>query len=102
MAEPTTTISMGDDKINVADLPKDIRTLVNFLDKLANEQETLETEVKEINEEYGYKLSKMHLARQHGQIQLQTMMKEFLQRQVTTNAEEETNSDDNDGVENEE
>lgn len=89
MAEKTKTITVGENQISVDDLPKDTRLMIDFMDRLAEEFEELEKKVQEVNEDFSFKLSTLNMARNQAQLQLQNMVREFLQQQVTAEPEED-------------
>lgn len=89
MAEKTKVITVGENQINVADLPKETRLMIEFMDKLAEEFEALEQRVQDVNEQFSFELSTLNMARNQAQLQLQNMVMEFLQKQVTAAPEED-------------
>jgi len=97
MAEKTKQITVGENQINVEDLPKEVRLMVDFIDQLAVKFEELEVEVKEINDEFSFRLSTLNMARSQAQMQLQSMVMDFLQKQATAapKDEEDVEGDDN-------
>jgi hypothetical protein len=89
MAEKTKIFEVDGTKVNVEDLPREIRVLVDFFDRLAQDMEDSNEELNNIQEEFSYKLSMLNMARNHTYLQLQQQIMEYLQKQVTSKNEEE-------------
>lgn len=89
MVEKTKVISVGETQINVEDLPKNVRLLVDFNDQLVERTEETEAEYRQISEDFSFKLSTLAMARNQAQLQLQNMIMEFLQEQATAAPTEE-------------